>query len=224
MRLLTVFVAVALLAGAAAAGTIHDIRTGVVPNGSIVEVTGAVVTAVQSNSFTVTEQPAGPFTAIWVYAGSTPTVAEGDVVDIKGLVRDNLGRAEINLLYPMDAGYTVTGTATLPMMYADTLMLQGNYEAYESHVLTITDGMIVQEVLEGGLWMASSVETQLPVVFDDYFYDFATVALGDCYNNAYGMITWHLGQWVFKVMATENVDCTVGNEDLSFSSVKSLFR
>lgn len=224
MRTVTAFLLIILLAGAAAAGTIHDIRTGAVPVGSVVNVSGAVVTAVQNSSFTVTELPAGPYTAIWVYEGAAPSVGVGDVVDIRGLVRDNAGRAEINLLYPADAGYTVTGSAAVPSIFLTTLDLAADHEAWESHVVTITDGMIVQQLLPGGLWLASSVETQLPVVFSDYFYDYATVDLGDCYNNAYGMITWFQNQWVFKVISTVDTDCTVGNEDLSFGAVKTLYR
>lgn len=229
MRNVTVFTLIALLAGSALAmpsydASITEVRTGVYAPGSVVDITGVVVTAVQNSSFTVTEMPAGPYTAIWVYEGAAPTVAVGDVVDIRGLVRDNSGRAEINLLYPADAGYTVTGTAAVPEVFVTTLQLFAEPEGYESHVLTITDGMIVQELLDGGLWRADSVETQLPVIFGDYFFDYATVDVGDCYNNAYGMFTWFADRWVFKVLTVEETDCTVGNEDLSFGDVKALFR
>ncbi len=185
---------------------------------------GVVVTAVQNSSFTVTELPAGPYTAIWVYAGSTPAVSVGDVISLKGLVRDNDGRAEINLLYPADAHATVTGTAAVPEIFLTTLDLAADAEAWESHVAVVTDGMIVQEIYEDGTWLAYSVETQLPVLFHDYFYDFATVDLGECYNNAYGMVTWHGDRWVYKVISVSETDCTVANEDLSFGGVKSLFR
>ena len=212
------------IAMAASAGTIHDIRTGVLPVGAVVDVHGAVVTAVQNSSFTVTELPAGPYTAIWVYQGATPAVHVGDVVSIRGLVRDNSGRAEINLLYPMDAAAIVTSTTTPPEQFLTTTELAADYEAWESNVLTITDGMIVQDLMFGGFWLASSVETTLPVLFNDYFFDYATVALGDCYNNAFGMVTWYKSQWVFKVMSVEHVDCTVGNNAASFGDLKSMFR
>ncbi|HPF34207.1 MAG TPA: hypothetical protein P5571_01410 [Candidatus Krumholzibacteria bacterium] len=229
MRFVTASVLTALLATAVLAmpsfdASIYEVRTGVYAPGSVVEISGAVVTAVQANSFTVTSLPAGPYTAIWVYEGAAPTVNVGDVVDLRGLVRDNAGRAEINLLYPTDAGYTVTGTAALPALFVTTIELFTDPEAYESHVLTITDGMIVQELLAGGLWRADSVETQLSVIFGDYFFDYATVDVGDCYNNAYGMFTWYQNQWVFKVLSVEETDCTVANEDMSLGAVKALFR
>jgi len=224
MRNLMTVMMVLLIASVAMGGTILDIREGRIAPGSVVEVTGAVVTAVQNNSFTVTELPAGPYTAIWVYEGVTPSISVGDVVDIKGLVRDNSGRCEINLLYPSDAGYTVTGITAVPEIFLTTLDLLADHEAWESHVVTITDGMIVQEILADGQWLAVSVETELPIVFDDYFYDYATVALGDCYNNAFGMVTWYREAWVFKVISTNNIDCTVGNDDLSFGALKGMFR
>jgi hypothetical protein len=212
------------LAAFAQAGVIHDIRTGVIPDASVVLVSGAVVTAVQANSFTMTELPAGPYTAIWVYVGAPPAVAIGDLVEVKGLTRDFNGRAEINLLYPGDAHATVTGSGLVPNFQLTTTQLQADPEAWESHVITITDGLIVQEILPEGMWRADSVETGLSVIFDDYFYDYATVDLGDCYNNARGMYQWFSGIWIFKVFTTADTDCTVANEVLSFGSLKALYR
>ncbi|MDO9171338.1 MAG: hypothetical protein Q7W29_05860 [bacterium] len=212
------------LAAVAQAGVINDIRTGVIPEGSVVQVNGAVVTAVQNSSFTMTELPAGPYTAIWVYVGAAPAVAIGDVVEVKGLTRNFYGRDEINLLYPGDAHAAITGTSPVPNLQLTTTQLQANPEAWESHVVTITDGLIVQEMLPEGMWRADSVETGLSVIFDDYFYDYATVDLGDCYNNAYGMYQWFGGMWIFKVFTTADTDCTVANEDLSFGSLKALYR
>jgi len=212
------------LSAAAQAGVITDIRSGAIPEGSVVVVGGAVVTGVQSNSFTMTELPAGPYTAIWVYVGAAPAVAIGDVVEVKGLTRDFYGRAEINLLYPSDAHATRSGTSPVPNIQLTTTQLQADPEAWESHVVTITDGLIVQEMLPDGMWRADSVETGRSVIFDDYFYDYATVDLGDCYNNAHGMYQWFGDMWIFKVFTTADTDCTVANEDLSFGSLKALYR
>lgn len=212
------------LVAVAQAGVINDIRTGVIPEGSVVQVSGAVVTAVQNSSFTMTELPAGPYTAIWVYVGAAPAVAIGDVVEVKGLTRNFYDRDEINLLYPGDAHAAITGSSPVPNFQLTTTQLQANPEAWESHVVTITDGLIVQELLPEGMWRADSVETGLSVIFDDYFYDYATVDLGDCYNNAYGMYQWFGGMWIFKVFTTADTDCTVANEDLSFGSLKALYR
>ncbi len=214
-----------LLAGAAAAGTIHDIRTGVIAEGTVVEVDGAVVTAVQAKSFTITELPAGPYTAIWVYQGAAPSVNVGDVVHVRGLARVTDQRGEISLLYPADAGVTVTGNAPVPDLQMTTTELLADPAAWESHVLTLTDGFIVQELMPAdGQWRVQSVETGLDLVFDDYFFDFASVALGDCYNNAYGMFTWFTGKYVFKVMETADTDCTVANDAVTFSHLKQLYR
>lgn len=224
MRSLTVFALLIVLAVSASAGTIYDIRTGVLRTGDVVEIDGAIVTAVQNSSFCVTELPAGPYAAIWVYCGTTPTVVSGDKVDLKGLVRDAFGRSEINLRWPADAGVAVTGSAVVPDLQLTTAEIAADPEAWESALITITDGMIVQELLERGQWRATSVETSLDVVFDDYFYDFATVDQGDCYNNAFGLYTWHDGAWVFKVLSAALTDCTVRNEILSFGELKAIYR
>jgi len=190
-----------LTAVSAAAGTIHDIRTGLVPRGAVVEVADAIVTAVQNNSFTVSEMPAGPYRAIWVYVGATPDVSVGDLIDLRGFYRDNFGRDEINLRWPADAGVVVTGGAPLPNIALTSDELAADPEAWVSALITISDGMIVQEILERGQWRATSVETSLEITFDDYFFDVATVELGDCYNNGYGLFTWHDGGYVFKVLS-----------------------
>lgn len=212
------------LAASAQGGTIHDIRTGVIPAGTVVEITGAVVTAVQAQSFTCTEIPAGPYTAIWVYVGDAPALAAGDVVDIKGLVRDYNDRSEVNLLYPSDATYTKTGTAPVPDIQLTTTQLTADPEAWESHVLTVTDGLIVQELLPDGMWSAISYETGILMIFDDYFFDYATVSVGDCYNNAYGEYQWYHSMWVLKVLSVAPTDCTVPTEPMSFGDVKAMYR
>jgi primosomal replication protein N len=224
VRLIAVCLLVVSSATALHAGTIYDIRTGAISDGAVVEVDGLVVTAVQKSSFTVTELPAGPYTAIWVYQGSTPSVRVGDVVTVKGYVRDHAGRSEINMLYPSDAGAKSTDTTTPPALFVDTTDLLADSEAWESHVVTITDGMIVQEIQDGGFWLADSYETGLPILFDDYFYDYATVELGECYNNAYGMLTWYKDRRVFKVLSVAHVDCTVPNGEVGFGDLKAMFR
>ena len=213
-----------LLAVSAVAGTIHDIRTGLVPRGSVVEIDGAVVTAVQNNSFSVTELPGGPYMAIWIFLGSTPTVSVGDEVALKGFYRDNFGRDEINLLWPSDAGVTVTGNMPIPDIQLTTTEIMADPEAWVSAMITISDGMIVQEMLPKGQWRATSVENSLDVIFDDYFYDFATVELGDCYNYGFGLYTRHDGAYVFKVLTVALTDCTIANERLSFGQMKVIYR
>ncbi len=224
MRSLFVFVLLTVLAVSATAGPIFDIRTQAGRVGDVVEIKDAIVTAVQNSSFCVTELPAGPYTAIWIYQGSTPTVVMGDKVNIKGLVRDAFGRAEISLCWPDGAGVLVTGQGPVPDIQLTTTGIMVDPEAWESALITITDGMIVQELLPRGQWRATSVETSIDVIFDDYFYDFATVDLGDCYNSAYGLYTWHDGARVFKVLSAALIDCTIANEHLTFGEMKAIYR
>ncbi len=224
MKLFMIVGLLAVMAVSAMAGTIYDIRTGLLRIGDVVEIEDVVVTAVQSNSFCVTELPAGPYTSIWVYQGTTPSVDMGDRVTLKGHYRDVFGRSEINLRWPVDAGAIVTGIGAVPDIQLTTTEIMADPEAWESALITITDGMIVHEILSRGQWRSTSVETSLDVIFDDYFFDFATVDLGDCYNNAFGLYTWHDGAYVFKVLSVALTDCTIANENVSFGEMKAIYR
>lgn len=223
-RLSLITLTALLLAGFAQAGTIADIRAGLVPDGTVVTVEGAVVTAVMNNSITVAELPGGPNLALWVITDGAPTVALGDVVDLYGTYLEHNERATLSLWSPAEASITVTGSAEAPLSYVTVAQLVADPEAWESVVVFVTDGLIVQELFENGEWGVTSHETADTLVLNDYFGLFPDVSLGECYNNALGVFFRFQGQHVLKLLEVEYTECSVGNDALGFSALKTLFR
>jgi hypothetical protein len=224
MKLLATTCLIALLGGAAHAGVIQDLRTGLVPAGSYVTISGAVVTVVMDNSFVIAETETGPWRSIWVYAGETPVVAEGDEVEVHGTFIEHTGRDAVSLLHPAGAHVTVTGAAAPPDNQVTVAQLDADPEAWSSTRLFVTDGLIVQEVLDDGRWIVASYETGHLMILDDYFGLYPDVRVAECYNNADGVFFFYGGEYVLKALDLAHVDCTVPNEGLSFGAVKQMYR
>ena len=225
MRNLTMMTVVCLLiAGIAQAGTIADIRGGLVDTGTIVTVEGAVVTSVLNSSVTISELPGGPGMSLWVITDGAPTVAVGDIVDLMGTYIEHNERATLSLLHPAEAHITFVSSGTAPMIFATVDQLVADPEFWESTVVMVTDGLIVQAIMADGNWSVYSFETGAELILNDYFGLFPMVSLGECYNNALGVYFRFEGKHVLKALEVEFVDCTVGNDDLQFGELKSLYR
>jgi len=223
-KLSLLILTVALCASLAQAGDIADIRAGLVPEGTVLTIEGAIVTAVMNSSITVSELPGGPGMSLWVITSGPPTVAVGDIVDLFGTYIEHNERSTFSLWYPAEASITVTGSGTPPMIFATADELVADPEAWESTVVMVTDGLIVQEILADGNWSVSSFETGTVLILNDYFGLFPMVALGECYNNAFGVFFRFEGQHVLKALEVEITDCSVGNDTLDFGELKSFFR
>lgn len=210
--------------GAALADGIEEIRTGAVPVGSYVTITGGVVTAVMDNSFIVAEPEPGPWRSLWIYVGAAPAVAEGDVVDLLGTYLLHTGRDAVSLLSPAGAHVTVTGTAPLPDNQVTVAELAAEPAAWSSTRLFVTDGLLVQEICADGQWGVASYETGHPLRLDDYFGLYPEVRVAECYNNADGVFMFYGDRYVLKALDLAYVDCTVPNRDLSLGAVKKMYR
>ncbi|HPF34209.1 MAG TPA: hypothetical protein P5571_01400 [Candidatus Krumholzibacteria bacterium] len=216
-----------LTVAAAQAGTIVDLQMGVYAIGDEITVTDAVVVALRSNGLCITEDPNAPYAGVWVYTGSAPGVAVGDLVDVKGLYEEYFDFTEINVSTDVTGYVTMTGVHNgaiypLPVTVADI------GEAYEGCFIKVTDGMTVTTAPNSfGEWVVESYET--PGTFlklDDYWYDDTTVSLGDCYNCATGVLIYSFGEYKLEPFADAIcvTDCTVANETLGFGALKTLFR
>ena len=223
-RLITLVLIALCAASAAQAGMIQDIRSGLVPEGTIVDIEGAVVTSVMNTSVTIAELPGGPGFAMWVILGDAPTVAAGDIVTLRGTYIEHNERATLSLLHPDDAAMTVTGATSPIPVYATVDDVLADPEAWESVVVVVTDGLVVQEIYEDGNWLVHSYETGTPLMLNDYFGLHPTVGVGECYNNALGLFFRLDGQHVLKALEVDFTDCTVGNQDLGMSELKSMYR
>jgi len=99
-------------------------------------------------------------------------------------------------------------------------------EAWESCMITVQDGMQVTAAANAyGEWYATALDGTV-VMFDDYWYDDTQVMLQQCYNNATGILNYSFNDFKLEAFADgiELVDCGVDAQDISFSSVKALYR
>ncbi len=218
-----------MVAGVAFGATaISDIQTGVIAENSLVTPCNVVVTAVTYNGVFVAEAPYGMYNGIWVYTGSTEPhgMVPGDVVCICGEYKEYYDLSEIDIVSAGLYGSLLkVGTQEIPapsLVTAADLAADG--EPWESCVVTIVDGMIVTELHDHGEWSADA--EGVPVRFDDFWYDAASVALDECYNSATGV--WYYSYSNFKlepfVDGISIVDCLVDVENVAFGAMKSMYR
>jgi len=226
-----------LLAGTAmgqltTSDSIYEIQTGQVLENSLVTPCETVVTAVRYNGIYVAEAPYSAYNGIWVYTGSTPYhgFEVGDVVCICGEYKEYYGLSEIDIVAAGLYGSLVkTGTQAVPApsyVAAADLLDPVVAESWESCVVTIVDGMIVTDIsLGNGEWMAEALDGT-PVQFDDFWYDFDSVMVNDCYNNATGIYNYSFSAFKLEpfVDGIQLTDCTVATEPVSFGAVKALYR
>ena len=208
--------------------TIPAIRTGQVAENSQVDVVGgnAVVTAVRYNGFSCTDPTAAAYSAIWVYTSSIPTVAIGDVIDIvNGEYKEYYDLSEIDMT-TFAGTVTILSSGPVPCLAMSLANMLADPEAWESHVVTLTDGFTITAMLSYGQWEAEAYGTGLTLIHDDYFYDPALLAVGDCYMCVTGLYTYSFGAYVFNPLdcGLTVVDCTVGNDVMSFRDLKSDYR
>ncbi len=227
----TVALLIALSAGVVMAipATITEMRTGLVPANSMVDVMGGdvVVTSVRYNGFSCTEVGFGPYTAIWVYTGSAPTVVAGDLIEILGgEYKEYYDLSEIDM-NTFAGTVMAVGTAPVPAILMTLADVQMDDEAWESHVLTVIDGFTVMTAPSTyGEWDAISAENGATLAHDDYYFDDSILLVGDCYLGVTGLYTYSYGAYKINplVDGLTIVDCSVGNEDVSFGLLKGMFR
>jgi len=226
MKRIAIALLLTLVAVGAQAETIFDLQTGLVPEDTIVSVFGVTVTAAAYNGVFVAEAPFAGYNGIWVYTGGDLGYVPGDILDIEGAMYvEYNGLSELNAT-AAEVVISMTGAGPVPAPNAMTAAeLNADPEIWESCMITVTDGMMVTEILSYGEWIATAESGEI-VTFDDTWYDDTTVALDDCYNSATGILYYSFG--VFKLEAfvdgIELTDCTVDAEDHSFGTVKALYR
>ena len=228
MRKSAIVLFVILLAAAAQAGIISDIQQGLVPEDTMVQIGNATVTGAAYNGCFITELPVGPYSGIWVYLGEDHTVVDGDIINVVGQYVEYYGLSEINVGGIPDGVYEVVGGGELPTPFFLTAAeLYVDPEVFESVAICITDGMMVQDVPSSyGEWYADVLDSDLVIMFDDFWYDASTVMAGHCYNHACGVLTYSYSNYKLEAYADgiEVVDCTVGTEASTLTEIKGIFR
>jgi len=109
--------------------------------------TFGIVTGVYSNGFFLEEKPAQPWGGIWVYTGSTPTVAMGDSIYISAVVSEYYGLTELGNIQDL---IIFASGVSLPNPISVTTA-EANDEQYEGVLLT-TKGVCTDPDLGYGEW------------------------------------------------------------------------
>lgn len=81
--------------------SLQDIQLGVIPENTIVQIDGVVVTGVGRFGYFVQEPDEHPtygrqYSGAWIFTNNYPTVSRGDVVNIRGKYYEYFGMAEID--------------------------------------------------------------------------------------------------------------------------------
>lgn len=195
---------------------------------SLVTPCNAIVTAVRSSGFFVSQAPHGAWDAIWVYFPGHTFVA-GDVVSICGVFKEVCGLSTIDIPAGGVYGYVLkTGTAAVPPVnYVTAADLMTSPEQWESVTIMITDGMSVPAgfSLGSGQWNVDALDGT-DLIFDDFWYNFANVMEGQCYNNATGILHDACGTFMFEPFSDgiALTNCAVNAEEISLGRIKALFR
>jgi hypothetical protein len=187
-----------------------------------------VITAVRSTGFFGSQEPHGAWDAIWVYYPGH-TFHAGDKVSICGVFKEVCGLSTIDIPASGIYGWILkTGTAPIPPAnFVTAAELMASPEQWESVTTMITDGMTVPAgfSLGTGQWLVNALDgTSLR--FDDFWYNFAQVMEGQCYNNATGILHDACGVYTFEPFADglAPVGCSVTEEKISLGAIKAKFR
>lgn len=214
---------------------VYDLQTDPARVGTLGVPCDLVVTATRSNGFfgqqTVdpSVNPGGEYSGIWVYTGADMGYVVGDIISVCGEVKEYFDLTEIDIPAAGLYGYSLFISSGSPLaphpVTAAQLAVDG--EPWESVQIIITDGMTVPVGFDLGYgeWNVDALDGT-PLIFDDYWYDFAMVMEGQCYNNATGIYTFGYGAFKLEpfVDGIPIVDCAVGIENVSLSTIKAMFR
>lgn len=187
-----------------------------------------VVTAVRASGFYVSQAPHGAWDAIWIYYPGH-TFVPGDLVSICGVFKEVCGLSTIDIPAGGIYGYVLkVGTAPVPPVnYITAADLMASPEQWESVTIMIIDGMTVPAGFDlgGGTWAVDALNGT-DLVFGNFWYPFGSVAEGQCYNNATGILHDQCGTFVFEpfVDGIALVNCSVDVEGVSLGSLKATFR
>jgi hypothetical protein len=186
-----------------------------------------VITAIRPSGFYGSQAPHGAWDAIWVYYPGH-TFHPGDNVSICGVFKEVCGLSTIDIPASGIYGYVLkTGTAPIPAAnFVTAAALMASPEQWESVTTTIIDGMTVPAgfSLGSGQWLVNALDGT-PLRFDDFWYNFAGVMEGQCYNNATGILHDACGVFTFEPFAgLIPVSCSVNEEKISLGTLKARYR
>lgn len=230
MKRIAIVLVMILLAAAAQAQTVHDMRTDLVPENTPVQVANLIVTGFEYNGAFVSSAPHGEYDSIWVYMGSGAASypAVGDVIQIQGIFKLYYGLYEIDI----SAGqWALQGTSPLPapiVVPAAVLADPLTAAPYMCSLITIPDMLYSTAEATYGEWFAETGSGD-QVMFDNFWADYPVDELGDflpgaCFLSATGCLNFSFDAYKLAAFVDGLPACPVSAEETSFGSVKSLFR
>lgn len=152
---------------------IHDIQYTTDPSGdspykSQTIITRGVVTGVGSKGFFI-QNGSGPWSGIYIYLGSSPSVNLGDLVEVKGYVKEYYGLTEISVNTNYGDYVNKIGTAPIP----DPVTLQTgevSQEQWESVLIKVENVEVTDPSLGYGEWEVNDSSGALRI--DDLMYQY----------------------------------------------------
>ncbi|AIU70560.1 hypothetical protein TEU_09575 [Thermococcus eurythermalis] len=182
--------------------SIHDIQytedpSGDSPyNGQLV-MTSGVVTAVTSKGFFI-QNGTGPWSGIYVYLGTSPSVNQGDLILVTGTVEEHYGLTQIKAA-PEDVD--VTGTADIP----EPVVLQTgdvSQEQWESVLVKVENVVVTNPDLGHGEWEIDDGSGSARV--DDLMYRYTPEADQEL-SYVIGVVYYSYGNFKIEPRSAEDI-------------------
>lgn len=230
MKRIAIVLVMILLAAAAQAQTVHDMRTDLVPVNTPVQAANLIVTGFYYNGVFASSAPHGAYDSIWIYMGSGAASypVEGDVIQVQGVFKIYNGLYEIDVT----AGqWALQGNGPLPapiVVPASVLGDPATAAPYMCSYITIPDMLYSTTEAGYGEWYAETGVGE-QVMFDNFWADFPVDDLGAflpgaCFLSATGCLNYSYSNFKLAPFVDGLPACPVSAEETSFGSVKSLFR
>jgi len=184
---------------------IHDIQYTTDPSGDSpykgqTVVTRGVVTAVASKGFFI-QNGSGPWSGIYVYTGSAPNVDIGDVVEVRGYVKEYYGLTEISV-NPKYGDYVhILGTSSVP---EPITLPTGNVsqEQWEGVLIKVENVVVTNANLGYGEWEVD--DGSGPVRIDDLIYKY-TPQKGQKFEYIIGVVYYSFGAFKIEPRSAEDI-------------------
>ncbi|MBP1913042.1 DNRLRE domain-containing protein [Thermococcus stetteri] len=158
--------------------------------------TGGVVTALTKNGIFI-QDGTGPWSGIYVYLGSTPSVNIGDLVQVTGTVKEYYGFTEITDVTKL----TKLGTAEVP---APVVLKTGEVaqEQWESVLVKVEDVTVTNPDLGDGEWEID--DGSGPLIVDDLMYKYNAME-GQRLKYVTGIVYYSYGNFKIEPRSADDI-------------------
>ena len=185
--------------------SIHDIQYTTDPSGDSpykgqTVVTRGVVTAVASKGFFI-QNGTGAWDGIYVYLGSSPGVNVGDLVEVKGYVKEYYGLTELSVNPSYGDYVSVLGTASVP----DPVVLSTgdvSQEQWEGVLIKVEEVEVTDPNLGYGEWQVDDGSGSLRI--DDLMYPYSP-SMGQKFDYIIGVLYYSYGHFKLEPRSADDL-------------------